>query len=331
MKKADLHKAELALFLSLIFLVPGIQNLNSQTFCTDADTHWIAGEQDGYRYELWNQNGQGTACMTLGNGALFSGEWNGILNYLARRGLGYDQTREHQEIGIFYSTYNCSYNPSASSGNSYLAVYGWTIDPLREYYIVEDWRNWIPSMDTGAIDHGTINVNGSIYDIVENTRVNQPSIVGNATFQQYFSIRRDIRNSGTVNISEHFDKWESLGMDMGKLYEVSFVVEGYQSSGSFEFTELDVFVDDTDAANDVLEGSSPLTVYPNPNPGYLSFRANVSDPDSNIKIFDALGKIVFTRENINNDILLVPGLKNGIYFVNVYGSQLNYTAKAPVF
>ena len=78
-------------------------------------------------------------------------------------------------------------------------------------------------MAAGATLKGTIEVDGSIYDIYENTRVNQPSIVGNTTFQQYFSIRRDVRDSGTINISKHFDKWESLGMALGKMYEVSFV------------------------------------------------------------------------------------------------------------
>ena len=120
-------------------------------------------------------------------------------------------------------------------------------------------------------------------------------------------------------------------MEMGKLYEVSFVVEGYQSSGSFEFTDLDVFVKDPVAAEDVVEESSPLTIYPNSKPGYLSVKSNVPDSDSNIKIYDASGKIVYTRENINNDILLVSGLKNGMYFVKVQSSRLDYTAKVPIF
>ena len=112
--------------------------------------------------------------MDLGDGALFSGEWSGILNYLSRRGLGYNQTQEHQEIGKFSTTYNCNYNPSSSSGNSYLSVYGWTIEPLIEYYIIEDWRNWIPSMAEGAILIDEFTVDGSVYEIYENTRTNQP-------------------------------------------------------------------------------------------------------------------------------------------------------------
>lgn len=33
--------------------------------------------------------------------------------------------------------------------------------------------------------------------------------------------------SGIVFVSEYFKKWESLGMLMGKMYEIVFMVEGY--------------------------------------------------------------------------------------------------------
>jgi endo-1,4-beta-xylanase len=216
----------------------------AQSFCIEAGSDQKTGEQDGYRYELWNQNSQGTACMTLKSGALFRGEWIDVENYLARRGLGYDQTKEHQEIGSFYAKYNCDYTPSPdSTGNSYLSVYGWTVDPLIEFYIIEDWRNWIPSMADDASFKGSFYANGSFYDIYENVRINQPSIQGITTFTQYFSIRRDKRSSGLINISEHFKMWEKSGLDLGKMHEVSFVVEGYHNSGSFNFNDLDLFVE----------------------------------------------------------------------------------------
>ena len=332
MKGTNFYKAELTLCLILILLVLSIENSSSQTFCTQAGTDRIAGVQDGYRYELWNQNSQGTACMTLGSGALFSGEWKDVQNYLARRGLGYDQTRKHQEIGTFTATYNCSYNPSSASGNSYLSVYGWTVNLLKEFYIIEDWRNWIPSRAAGATLKGTITVNGSIYDIYVNTRVNQPSIIGTTTFQQYFSIRRDVRNSGTINISEHFDKWESLGMEMGKMYEVSFVVEGYQSSGNFEFKTLDVSVDNTTVpVKEVTTEPALVSIYPNPASGNVSIKLDESILNASIDIYDISGRIVYSRGNINNNLLQVSNLKSGLYFVNVNSNRHNYNTKLLVY
>lgn len=229
--------------LVLILSVLEVHAVFGQTFCTEPGTDQFKGFKDGYRYELWNQYSQGNACMTIGDGATFSGEWSDIENYLARRGLGYDQTQRHDEIGVFSSNFNCDYNPVSDKGNSYLSIYGWTVEPLIEYYIVEDWRKWNPSMSKDAVFKGCITIDGSEYDIYETTRTEQPSIQGITTFQQYFSIRKNKRDNGELSISEHFMAWEKLGMPLGKLHEVSFVVEGYHSAGSFDFKELEIIVE----------------------------------------------------------------------------------------
>jgi endo-1,4-beta-xylanase len=269
--------------------------------------------------------------MTVGSGALFSGEWDGILNYLARRGLSYNETEEHQEIGTFFTTYNCTYNPSSSSGNSYLSVYGWTVEPLVEFYIIEDWRNWIPSMDASAESRGTIEVNGSVYDIIENTRINQPSIKGITTFQQYFSIRRNTRNSGTINISDHFNAWETHGMNMGKMYEVSFVVEGYESSGNFEFTELEVTVGGNPVqVKEESKEPSYVSIFPNPTSGNVSVKIDESIQKASLKIYDAAGRIVYSRDKINNNLLQISNLNSGTYFIHVNSTGFNYTKKIQV-
>lgn len=225
-------------FVPAVLLMLGAQSAFAQEKCIQSGADQQKGTQNGYYWELWNQNSQGTACMTLGAGSSFSGRWSGILNYLARRGLKYDETQTHKQIGTINVKYSCDYKPSNSGGNSYLSIYGWTVDPLVEYYIIEDWRNWIPSKDGSAQNKGSLDIDGSQYDIVQTTRTQQPSIKGTATFPQFFSIRKTTRNSGSIQVSKHFEKWESLGMKMGKMYEVSFVVEGYNSSGSFDFKEL---------------------------------------------------------------------------------------------
>jgi len=243
MKVPLIFKSRHLLLLLLLLLCFSEEGLHAQKICIENNKDQIVGSKDGFRYELWNQYAKGQACMTISGGALFSGEWSDIENYLARRGLAFDKKRKHQEIGDFYTTYDCNYKPSESkNGNSYLSVYGWTVEPLIEFYIIEDWRNWVSYMSPDATFKGSFEINGSIYDIYTKTRVNKPSIIGMTTFEQYFSIRRDKRNKGSIHISKHFNQWELLGMSMGKLHEVSFVVEGYQSSGSFEFLALDVSV-----------------------------------------------------------------------------------------
>lgn len=181
------------------------------------------GEEDGYNYELWKDSGD--TVMTITGDGCFECEWKNINNALFRIGKKFDCTKTYEEIGNIELDFAADYEPD---GNSYLCLYGWTREPLVEYYIVESWGSWRPP---GGEPIGTIEVDDGEYDVYRTMRVNQPSIDGNTTFEQYWSVRREKRTEGSVNATAHFMLWESLGMKMGKLYEAAFTVEGYQSSG----------------------------------------------------------------------------------------------------
>lgn len=182
------------------------------------------GTHDGYDYEFWSA-GTGTGMMTLNSGGAFSAQWSGTDSILMRKGKRFDLTKTHQQIGNISLAYDASFN---TTGNAYLAVYGWTDNPLVEYFIVESWGTVRP---TGT-KMGTITVNQGTYDVYRTTQTS-----GSQTYIQYWSVRTSKRTSGTVSVSEHFYKWQSLGMNLGKLYEVSLLVEGLQgSNGSANVT-----------------------------------------------------------------------------------------------
>jgi hypothetical protein len=199
----------------------------------------------GYSYELW-ASGTGTGCMTVyGVDAKFSATWNNVEDFLGRAGLQFDQTKTPAQIGTISAEF--AETKTASSGLVYIGVYGWTVDPLREYYILDDWGSERPagiaSDGTPRTRVGTITVDGDTYDVWMKTRTNKPAITGdNKTFDQYFSIRQTARSCGHISVSEHFSQWIALGLQLGKLYEAKLLVEAQNGSGSIAFTTATVVV-----------------------------------------------------------------------------------------
>src|SRR6185312_13425924 len=161
------------------------------------------GTNNGYFYSFWEQ--ASGATMTLGSGSNYSLTWNtGSQNVVA--GTGWNPGSSNT---VSYSgSWNCN-------GNCYLSLYGWSTSPLVEYYIVEDYGSYNPS--SGATKLGSVNSDGSTYDIYKTVRTNEPSIQGTATFNQYWAIREAKRTSGTITTSNIFNAWSKLGLNLGTM------------------------------------------------------------------------------------------------------------------
>lgn len=184
---------------------------------------------DGFDYELWTQKSSDDVSMTLTGGGTFQCSWDAE-NVLFRIGKKLGSTMTYEKYGSIIMEYAAEQNITSGDVN-YLCVYGWTENPMIEYYIIETHGSYKPPGGVGF--QGTYEMDGSTYEVYVNTRIEQPSIQGTKTFEQYFAVRTDKRTEGTIFISEHFKEWEKMELDMsGMMYEVALCVEGYNSSGN---------------------------------------------------------------------------------------------------
>jgi len=214
-----------------------------------------------YGYEMWTQGGNNNKLVWFGpnqgGGAAFRAEWNEPDDFLGRIGFWWGNGGKYTDYKNMYADFKYTRSERGTGGNySYIGIYGWSRNPnaanaedkLIEYYIVDDWfgNKWqadttpITTSTTGGSVLGSFTMDGALYRVIKNVRTQKPSIDGTKTFVQYFSIRQTPRQSGTISITEHFKQWESMGLQLGSMYETKFLVEAGGGTGWLEFTRLEL-------------------------------------------------------------------------------------------
>ncbi|KAF3396288.1 putative endo-1,4-beta-xylanase A [Penicillium rolfsii] len=191
-----------------------------------------SGDSGGYYYTYWTA-GQGTIDYENYDVGGYSINWSDVADFTAGKGWmpGSDRT----------INYSGSFTPTAA--NALLSVYGWTVNPLIEYYITDSYAI-DPSTDASAGFNymGSVDSDGGTYNIYTAPRENAGSILGTANFTQYWSIRTSPRVGGTITTSNHFSAWSSHGMNLGSFdasswcYQILSTEGLWESSGSSSIT-----------------------------------------------------------------------------------------------
>lgn len=224
-------------------------------------SHAVSGNRSGdisgtpWKYEQWESSMSSSMMYYYDNGT-FRASWNNPSDYIARVGFRYGSNYEKSHLTRNFGA-DYWYNRSGSAQYGSVGAYGWTVDPLTEFYIIDDWFSNNPEAYLGK-KFGELTVDGATYDIYAYLRINAPSLQGEKTFLQITSLRASQRKKGHINISAHFNKWDELfhgqtesvpstsgtsayTVQFGKLSELSLLCEvDGNGSGNIEYTYFDL-------------------------------------------------------------------------------------------
>ncbi|MFI5835818.1 glycoside hydrolase family 11 protein [Micromonospora sp. NPDC051300] len=181
------------------------------------------GYHNGYFYSFYTDI-PGSTTMYLKDGGEYAVSWNSTGNSVVGKGWDRGSWRTVNYEGYY----------APSTGGSFLTLYGWSANPLIEYYVIDnwggDWAGWRPAP---GVWRGTVDANGGTYDIYQDTRYDAPSVEGTKTFDQFFSVRQSPRTGGSITTNDHFTAWANLGMNLGSLdYYMIVAAEGINGSGN---------------------------------------------------------------------------------------------------
>lgn len=152
------------------------------------------GTSNGYFWSLYREGG--SASITQGPAGNFAISYSNVNDVVGGKGWNPGSAR------------TVGYNVGALSGSyNFVGVYGWTTNPLIEYYVAE------MGSVTGGTYVNSISSDGHSYSFYKSQRVNAPSIIGTATFWQYKDTwgGAPTGQNRSVNMANHINNWRSRG------------------------------------------------------------------------------------------------------------------------
>ena len=191
-----------------------------------------------YQWTIWSSGNQGCLTTYANAGAAFSATWNNSGDFLAHVGLQWNATQTYAQLGTISADF-AETRTGTGGGYSYIGIYGWSISPCVEYYIVEDSFNAMPvNPGSDTNNKGTADIDGGTYILYSRpmTGTGTSKCSGVSSWMQFYSVRKTARQCGQKSISQHFEAWKNAGMTLGKMDQATILVEVGGGSGSIDFT-----------------------------------------------------------------------------------------------
>ena len=314
----------------------------------DISSNKVGAFTNGIGYELWNEDGNGGSATFYDDGS-FSCKMTGAKDYLCRAGLSFNSDKTHEELGHMKADFKLIKGNLSGIDYSYIGIYGWTREPLVEWYIVDNTGSdympgdWV-AQGSSAKKHGVYDIDGAKYTVYEGDRTSYSIDGDNKYFKQYFSVRTSKRDCGTIDITAHFKKWEELGMKMGKMHEAKILgeagnSEGAKARGEYDFPYAKVYIEsDTPSSSSAAPSSSSVapsssSIAPESSSSGTTaihgIRSMTIGSNTSL-VFDAQGKFLTSFET-ENDASLTTAIKarfhSGVFLVKQGGTVRSITVK----
>jgi hypothetical protein len=197
------------------------------------------GTAAGLSYAIWS-NGSG-GSITVYDTPAFKATWNNSGDFLARLGLQWNASKTFDQYGTITAQF-AEKKTGNGGGYSYIGIYGWSVSPCVEFYIVDDSYNGLPFNPGQTTNKGTLTIDGGDYILYSRntTGTGGSKCSGVSSWAQYYSMRKTKRTCGQISVTEHFKAWAAAGMPLGKMDQVQILLEVGGGSGSAEFTTANV-------------------------------------------------------------------------------------------
>lgn len=214
------------------YAVPALAQATSQTLCgndawgTAAGPDWFSLYQRG---SVTNPDGTNKSCLTLlPEPGHYSTTWELQAGGNIVNGKGWFPGTPTRKVGYKAAAFT-------QDDTTFLSLYGWTQDPIIEYYVTESWGDYRP---VSGVFLGTVRSDGGTYDIYKED-LNGPNITGvNGPFTQIRSVRRTkARLSATrangITFANHVAAWRKYGFNLGTTWSYQIMAtEAYGGGGT---------------------------------------------------------------------------------------------------